>query len=232
MAKRGHEWPKSAVPPSLINHPSPSKQLYKESENQDIVRGDSSSRNEKSIDEGLLEDETLELEIKVDPEARSAIGAPVVTDECTTNKLIVSYAHILVEVDITQPLVKEIAIKDCEGRKMKQVVEYEWKPLYCEKCQKMGHQCGATIKGKHWKPKFKPPVINQDTTSTAMTPKEDPKQHNDDSGENLTKVSKTTRDKGKSITYVGSTFVVNCQNGFEALRVLNDPLVAFDRGPC
>ncbi|XP_050918605.1 uncharacterized protein LOC127136042 [Lathyrus oleraceus] len=35
-----------------------------------MVRGDGSNRNDKSIDEGLLEDETLESEIKVHPEVR------------------------------------------------------------------------------------------------------------------------------------------------------------------
>lgn len=34
----------------------------------------------------------------------SAIGNPFVTDECTTNKLRVFYARMLVEVDITQEL--------------------------------------------------------------------------------------------------------------------------------
>ncbi|KAI5428638.1 hypothetical protein KIW84_033588 [Lathyrus oleraceus] len=39
----------------------------------------------------------------------------------------------------------------------------------------MDHQRGANTKGKQWKPEPKPPEINQDTTPTAMTPKEDPK---------------------------------------------------------
>ncbi|XP_058726439.1 uncharacterized protein LOC131597787 [Vicia villosa] len=46
----------------------------------------------------------------------SALGTPLVTDECTASKLCVSYARILVEVDITQPMLQEISIKDVEGR--------------------------------------------------------------------------------------------------------------------
>src|SRR4051812_36217748 len=69
----------------------------------------------------------------------SAIGVPLVTDECTANKLRVSYARILIEVDVTKEMVKEIAIKDCEGRKLMQSVEYEWKPLYYERRQCIGH---------------------------------------------------------------------------------------------
>lgn len=45
---------------------------------------------------------------------RSALGKPLVTDECTTNKLRMSYAQILIEVDITQKLAKDITIKDNE----------------------------------------------------------------------------------------------------------------------
>lgn len=48
----------------------------------------------------------------------SAIGVPLVTDECTTNKLRISYARILAEVDFTKELTNEIAINDYEGIKL------------------------------------------------------------------------------------------------------------------
>jgi hypothetical protein len=86
----------------------------------------------------------------------SAIGNPIVTDECTANKFRVSYSRILVEMDVTQKLPTDITIKDSEGNKRKQVVEYEWKPLYCDSCQKMGHICSKEpLKkvNKQWKPK-------------------------------------------------------------------------------
>ena len=50
-------------------------------------------------------------------------------------------------------------------------------------------------------------------------------------GDTWTRVSKPTRDRGKSKIYTESTSDVNCMNGFEALRVLNDSIVAPDRGP-
>ncbi|XP_058726095.1 uncharacterized protein LOC131597411 [Vicia villosa] len=84
----------------------------------------------------------------------SALGVPLVTDECTANKLRVSYARILVEIDITKELTKEIVIKDCEGRRLMQPVEYEWKPLYCDRCYSIGHKCRDYVK-KQWKPKGK-----------------------------------------------------------------------------
>ncbi|CAK8568232.1 unnamed protein product [Lathyrus sativus] len=57
----------------------------------------------------------------------STLGTSLLTDECTANKLQVSYARILVEVDVTQDLKKDIIIKDNEGRKLVQIVKYEWK---------------------------------------------------------------------------------------------------------
>lgn len=71
----------------------------------------------------------------------SALGKPLFTDECTAHKLRVSYARILVEVDITKKLRDFITIKDLKEKVIKQPVEYEWKPLFCEKCKKMGHMC-------------------------------------------------------------------------------------------
>ncbi|PNX80789.1 hypothetical protein L195_g036800, partial [Trifolium pratense] len=84
----------------------------------------------------------------------SALGTPVVIDECTANKFRISYARILIEVDITQELPKEITITDSEGGKMKQPVEYEWKPTFCNKCQKFGHEYGVKKNlVKNWVPK-------------------------------------------------------------------------------
>ncbi|XP_058767236.1 uncharacterized protein LOC131640886 [Vicia villosa] len=46
----------------------------------------------------------------------SAVGIPLFTDECTAEKLRVSYARLLVEVDVTQKLCEEITIRDHEGK--------------------------------------------------------------------------------------------------------------------
>jgi hypothetical protein len=86
----------------------------------------------------------------------SALGNPLVTDECTAHKLRVSYARMLIEMDVTQELPHDITIRDNEGNKMKQLVEYEWKPIFCEKCQKVGHKCAKippTKAQNQWKPK-------------------------------------------------------------------------------
>ncbi|KAH1264861.1 hypothetical protein GmHk_01G000690 [Glycine max] len=52
----------------------------------------------------------------------SALGNPIMTDECTANRLRVSYARILVEMDITKELPQTITIVDNEGEKIQQTI--------------------------------------------------------------------------------------------------------------
>lgn len=55
----------------------------------------------------------------------SALGKSIMTDECMTKNLRVFYAKVLVEIDITQELKKSVVIKDHNGKKIQQKVEYE-----------------------------------------------------------------------------------------------------------
>lgn len=152
----------------------------------------------------------------------SLIGVPLVTDECTAHKLRVSYARILVEVDITRKLIEEITIKDQDGRKVHQKIDYEWRPKFCEKCQKVGHQCGEEVLRKVWKPKSQ--SIHPEPDIAANTPKEDKIPVVLE--QNWTVVNKAAKDKGKKkISYPETATSVQCVNGFGVLEVLNEPLV-------
>ena len=64
---------------------------------------------------------------KVLPETTNVVvlGKPLVPDECTTQRLRISYARMLVEIDITQEMNKQITISDNEGNELIQSVEYE-----------------------------------------------------------------------------------------------------------
>ncbi|XP_058775719.1 uncharacterized protein LOC131649995 [Vicia villosa] len=75
----------------------------------------------------------------------SALGTPLMTNECMKNRYRISYARILVDINITQEMLKEITIRDIEGEKMQQTVESEWRLSYCTKCHKIGHQCEGKI---------------------------------------------------------------------------------------
>lgn len=71
----------------------------------------------------------------------SAVGVPVVADDCTAKQLKVSYARVLVEIDVTKEFMKEIRIRDDKGKEFFQKAIPEWKPYYCRMCHKLGHEC-------------------------------------------------------------------------------------------
>lgn len=60
----------------------------------------------------------------------SALGKPLTTDECTAKKLRVSYARVLIEIDVTRELQNHVIIRGPSGELIKQDVDYEWKPLF------------------------------------------------------------------------------------------------------
>ncbi|CAI8597014.1 unnamed protein product [Vicia faba] len=70
-------------------------------------------------------------------------------------------------MDITNEHPKAITIRDSDGEKMQQAIEYEWKPILCGKCQKIGHNCDKP-KGivKEYKPKPKTPEDNKTVSSS------------------------------------------------------------------
>ncbi|KAH0695862.1 hypothetical protein KY289_013344 [Solanum tuberosum] len=57
----------------------------------------------------------------------SAIGKPLHTNVCTTSMTRISYARVLVKMDVAQPLVHMIDISTLYGE-FQQDVEYEWRP--------------------------------------------------------------------------------------------------------
>ncbi|XP_058752173.1 uncharacterized protein LOC131625319 [Vicia villosa] len=167
----------------------------------------------------------------------SALGNPLVTDECTASKARVSYARILVEVDVTQEMRNSINIKDAEGRKLVQPVEYEWKPLFCGKCQKFGHNCKEKVV-KKWQPKIPPTEVKLDPVPVV---KETPKIATPEviTTEVIRPIEVRIEDSGKEWETVlngrdgvkrsiHKQVITNCWNGFDALGDLNNPLVYQD----
>ncbi|XP_058766770.1 uncharacterized protein LOC131640389 [Vicia villosa] len=164
----------------------------------------------------------------------SAIGKPITTDECTAKKLRISYARVLVEVDITQKPRDTICIKDHVGKKIEQKVEYEWRPRYCHSCLKVGHDCSqqkAPIKQvpKVWKMKDKAEDPKQGESvethnfiaSPSNTAVEVPDEQKDASNEdNWTVVTK----KGKTPMATPRNDPVIFTNPFTHLRIGDGPI--------
>ncbi|KAG5599650.1 hypothetical protein H5410_031020 [Solanum commersonii] len=71
------------------------------------------------------------------------LGKPLYADECTTQTSRISFARILVEMDITRILPNVIKIQDPKRRVLEQQVRYEWKLIFCQKCLQVGHSCIA-----------------------------------------------------------------------------------------
>ncbi|XP_021756872.1 uncharacterized protein LOC110721944 [Chenopodium quinoa] len=72
---------------------------------------------------------------------RSTLGVPICADECTSRHLRVSFAKLLIEIDITKPLAKSVWVESPKGEIVELKVIYEWIPPFCTKCNKPGHNC-------------------------------------------------------------------------------------------
>ncbi|KAH0706100.1 hypothetical protein KY289_011176 [Solanum tuberosum] len=88
----------------------------------------------------------------------SAIGIPLFLDDCTTKQTRISYARMLIEVDVTKLMPTEITVMDAQGQSFQQVVAFDWKPEYCERCLMVGHNCHKMrLKQDQLKPKRQNP---------------------------------------------------------------------------
>lgn len=56
----------------------------------------------------------------------SLLGVPLFADDCTTNQMRVSFARILIKVDVTKALPDNIFIQDPNGKNFEQRVVYDW----------------------------------------------------------------------------------------------------------
>lgn len=71
----------------------------------------------------------------------SALGNLLFADECTTKVKRISYARMLIEMNVTQPLPKEIFVQIPSGKVFLQALAYDWMPAYCTECLMVGHRC-------------------------------------------------------------------------------------------
>ncbi|XP_057539826.1 uncharacterized protein LOC130817879 isoform X2 [Amaranthus tricolor] len=72
---------------------------------------------------------------------RSNVLRACTKDECTTNQRRVSYARVLIEVDVSKPLPKVIPVEDKEDHVDDQAFFIKWVPYFCQKCRALGHIC-------------------------------------------------------------------------------------------
>lgn len=121
---------------------------------------------------------------------------------------------------------------------IKQLIEFEWKPLYHENCHKIGHECKngpqkKPICEKQWIAEHEP---NDKVKQMEEAPSNDTNTKTKDKDNDHWKiVGKRRKDKGKNQMVdkpeKSLNASVQCYNGFSPLRILNDPLVASNNAP-
>ncbi|XP_019255012.1 PREDICTED: uncharacterized protein LOC109233580 [Nicotiana attenuata] len=132
----------------------------------------------------------------------STIGIPMFADECTAKQTRISYARILIEVNVTKPLPTSIPVMNEGGVMFEQVVEYDWKPDFCEKCLKAGHNC-SRIPKENDKPipqlsNRKPPPVKQiwrTKEPTQVTINEGDQKHDEAISKEVSNVPKPIENK-------------------------------------
>ncbi|XP_021727809.1 uncharacterized protein LOC110694913 [Chenopodium quinoa] len=75
----------------------------------------------------------------------SLLGVTIFSDECTTRQLRVSFARVLIEINVTKPLPKSVFVESPSKEILELKVVYEWTPPFCSKCNKVGHDCSVKV---------------------------------------------------------------------------------------
>lgn len=159
----------------------------------------------------------------------------------------VSYARVLVEVDVTQPLKDHVIIRDHKEKMIRQSIVYEWKSSFCPTCLKIGHDC---TKKKMTQPKptqprrgkkvvgvwqARPPVDVVNNVSKQPEPSRIPADTGTMQCGTSAQATQWTDVRPGSVARRSSPTVivgqVHCQNGFSPLRIGNDSLGCTDKVP-
>ncbi|XP_074265385.1 uncharacterized protein LOC141587816 [Silene latifolia] len=116
----------------------------------------------------------------------SFVGRPICADEPTTSKSKITFAKILVEVDLFKDLPKGMTLQTPYRGTVLQKIDYEWVPHYCRSCKRIGHTqdwCSRNKPKQVYKPKKSAPQPDpvakpvQDTKGFTVTPpKKTPKK--------------------------------------------------------
>ncbi|XP_019262495.1 PREDICTED: uncharacterized protein LOC109240323 [Nicotiana attenuata] len=64
----------------------------------------------------------------------SSIGKPICTDKLTAQEARISYARMLIEMDISQALPEDVLIETSNGELRQQQLKYDWHPSFCQDC--------------------------------------------------------------------------------------------------
>ncbi|XP_062115020.1 uncharacterized protein LOC133829127 [Humulus lupulus] len=86
------------------------------------------------------------------------VGCLLKQDQATRNRDRLVYARVMIEVSLNQELPEQIAFEDEVGEAVYLNICYEWKPIICKGCKRLGHSQDQCKKGIHKDPKWIPKV--------------------------------------------------------------------------
>uniref|UniRef100_A0A803PL09 Reverse transcriptase zinc-binding domain-containing protein n=1 Tax=Cannabis sativa TaxID=3483 RepID=A0A803PL09_CANSA len=69
----------------------------------------------------------------------STIGKPIMIDKVTQERIMIKFVRVLVDIEISNDPPKIISYINEKKQLVEQGVEYEWLPLKCSACDKLGH---------------------------------------------------------------------------------------------
>ncbi|XP_020258991.1 uncharacterized protein LOC109835426 [Asparagus officinalis] len=105
----------------------------------------------------------------------SLIGCPIATDKLTASRQRLSYARVLLEVDLPfkEPLLDQIEIQGPDGKSYHQKVVYEFKPRWCSFCNSVGHDsqhCRKHVQKRVWVPNKPVPSVSNEVREPVNKP--------------------------------------------------------------
>ncbi|XP_021749468.1 uncharacterized protein LOC110715207 [Chenopodium quinoa] len=101
----------------------------------------------------------------------SLLGVRICADECTTRQLRVSFARVLIEIDVTKPMPNSVLVESPSKELLELKVVYEWTPRFCSKCNKVGHDCSTKPVPAKPKQVHKQPALVAPKQKQAWVPK-------------------------------------------------------------
>lgn len=66
---------------------------------------------------------------------------PLYVDECTTRQSRIVYGRLKIEMNASQEAPSTVIVIGVNGISFEQKIEYEWWPVICKKCKRVGHVC-------------------------------------------------------------------------------------------
>ncbi|XP_010667082.1 uncharacterized protein LOC104884178 [Beta vulgaris subsp. vulgaris] len=156
------------------------------------------------------------------------IGVPLFADECTTHQQRITFARLLVEVDVTKDLPKSVSIEDGSGRVIEQTIHFEWAPCCCLKCGTIVHDYSKkkVVQGKEgpkpiqrWVPK-----VVQTTSARAPVSSQDSERSREAVDVVMQSAKDTAVIQGKPIEEVGGVITADAaQQSTSDTEVMSKP---------